>query len=286
MGLQTNIFFSSLLSASFLLFSVLLPVSGNTTPLDDYVASVDSNYGYTIHQTVNRLGYTGYVLEMTSQRWRTTDEVDRTLWKHWVTIVVPDFVPVTELRRTALLFVVGADNDDPYDSAVVDYLAPISLTENAVVIAVEMVPNQPLLFTGESDPRSSDALIAHSWAQFLATNDSSWIAQLPMTKSIVRAMDSVQHFCSTMGEPIVIDEFVVSGASKHGWTTWLSAAVDNRVTAIIPLVIDLLNMDASFRHHFWAYGFWAPVVSDYEMAGIFEHIGSPEMAELVSIIDP
>ena len=286
MGLKTNRFISSFLLAPLLIFSIFVPIPGKATPLDDYVTSVDSNYGYRIHQTVDRFGYTGFVLEMTSQKWRTTDEVDRTIWKHWVSIVVPDFVPVNELRRKALLFVVGADNDDPYDAAVVDYLAPIALAENAVAIAVEMVPNQPLLFSGESEPRSSDALIARSWAQFFATSDSNWIAQLPMTKSVVRAMDSVQHFCLNRSEPIVIDEFVVSGASKHGWTTWLSAAVDSRVTAIIPLVIDLLNMDASFRHHFWAYGFWAPAVSDYEMAGIFEHIGSPEMAELVSIIDP
>ena len=58
-------------------------------------------------------------------------------------------------------------------------------------------------------------------------------------------------------------KFVVSGASKRGWTTWTTAAVDKRVVAIIPIVIDLLNVEPSFEHHWQAYGFWAPAIKDY-----------------------
>lgn len=264
----------------------LLEAISQATPLDDYIDSADPSYEYTHVQTINRVGYSGYVLEMTSQTWRSPSEVDRTLWKHWVTIVVPATYPIIPVREKALMVVVGADNDDPYDAAVVDYLAPIALAEQAVVIAVEMVPNQPLLFADQSAPRSSDAIIAYSWDKYFTTNDPTWIAQLPMTKSVVRAMDSVQDFCDNLPAPITITDFVVSGASKHGWTTWLSAIVDNRVSGIIPIVIDLLNLDASFKHHFAAYGFWAPAVSDYEDAGIFTHINSPEMDDLISIIDP
>lgn len=37
-----------------------------------------------------------------------------------------------------------------------------------------------------------------------------------------------------------LKNFVVGGASKRGWTTWTTAAVDDRVVAIVPVVIDLL----------------------------------------------
>lgn len=78
------------------------------TPLDDYIATPDVNYSYSLVQTISQFGYTGYVVEMTSQTWRTPAEVDRTEWKHWVTIVVPSFV----WRETAALVIAGADNGD------------------------------------------------------------------------------------------------------------------------------------------------------------------------------
>lgn len=41
-----------------------------------------------------------------------------------------------------------------------------------------------------------------------------------------------------------IEEFYVGGESKRGWTTWLTAAVDRRVKAAIPVVMDLMGMTA------------------------------------------
>ena len=86
-----------------------------------------------------------------------------------------------------------------------------------------------------------------------------------MTKAAVRAMDTVVSYCA--GGNVPIDGFVVAGGSKRGWTTWTTAAVDRRVVAIVPIVIDLLNIEPSFKHHLAAYGFWAPAVGDYEDDG-------------------
>jgi PhoPQ-activated pathogenicity-related protein len=34
------------------------------------------------------------------------------------------------------------------------------------------------------------------------------------------------------------------------------------------VVIDLLNIEASFEHHYRAYGFWAPAIAAYQASGI------------------
>ena len=83
-----------------------------------------------------------------------------------------------------------------------------------------------------------------------------------------------------------MDHFVVTGASKRGWTTWSTAAVDKRVVGIIPIVIDMLNTERSFKHHQAAYGFYAEAVNDYVEMKIMDWIGKPEFTKLKRIEDP
>ena len=100
-------------------------------------------------------------------------------------------------------------------------------------------------------------------------------------------MDTVISFCgSEAGGKTKIDGFVVAGGSKRGWTTWTTAAVDKRVVAIVPLVIDLLNVEPSFRHHFAVYGYYAPAVGDYEEMGIMKWQGTPQYRALMKIVEP
>ena len=118
-----------------------------------------------------------------------------------------------------------------------------------------MVPNQPLRFTGEDRDRYEDAFIAYTWDKYLRTGDERWPARLPMTKAGVRAMDTITDFLAKPERgSVTVDKFVVAGASKRGWTTWSVAAVDKRVVAIVPIVIDMLNVVPSFKHHYRAYG--------------------------------
>src|SRR5260370_27668083 len=84
-----------------------------------------------------------------------------------------------------------------------------------------------------------------------------------------------------------IDQFVVEGGSKRGWTRWLVGAVDSRVVAIMPVVIDALNSEVVTRHHFEAYGFFSTSLNDYVRHGIFPRmIGTPEYAAVLKIEDP
>jgi PhoPQ-activated pathogenicity-related protein len=108
-----------------------------------------------------------------------------------------------------------------------------------------------------------------------------------MTKAAVRAMDTMTSFCRSLPGSPTVDRFVVSGASKRGWTAWTTAAVDKRVIAVAPLVIDLLNVQKSFEHHFMVYGFWAPAVRDYQAMGIMDNwMGTAEFDNLMRLVEP
>jgi PhoPQ-activated pathogenicity-related protein len=97
----------------------------------------------------------------------------------------------------------------------------------------------------------------------------------------------VTAFCgSNEGGRVKVDQFVVAGGSKRGWTTWTTAAVDNRVIAIIPFVIDVLNMQPSMLHHYNAYGFWAPSVGNYTAFHIMDWNDTPEYQALLKIEEP
>jgi len=92
---------------------------------------------------------------------------------------------------------------------------------------------------------------------------------------------------SDAGGRIRLDQFVVAGGSKRGWTTWLVAAVDKRVVAIVPLVIDALNSEVITRHHYEAYGFFSPALGDYVRHGLFpSKVGTPEYQAILAIEDP
>jgi len=202
-----------------------LPAVGDTTTLDDFVYAVDPTYGYSVYSTTLFLTHTRYCLSMISGQWRDVTEVNRTQWEHWVTLYVPHFL----LHDTALLHIDGGSNGSSPDFTDLDELAaPIAVLTGSVVVNLGQVPNQPLTFAGETQSRTEDALIAYSWKKFLEEpSDITWPAQLPMTRAAVRAMDAVQSFMSDVRPSNPIDHFVVAGASKRGWTTWLTAAAEN-----------------------------------------------------------
>ena len=139
-------------------------------------------------------GHTAYLLELVSQRWLTTAEVDKPEWRHWLTIIKPDAVA----HPTALLLVGGGDSKrkapDKTDAGLLD----IAMTTRSVVAELRMVPNQPLVFANDGGrERSEDEIIAYTWDKFLRTGDERWPARLPMTKAVVRAMDAVTAFCAS-----------------------------------------------------------------------------------------
>jgi PhoPQ-activated pathogenicity-related protein len=62
--------------------------------------------------------------------------------------------------------------------------------------------------------------------------------------------------------------------------------VDARVVAIVPIVIDVLNVIRSFQHHYRCYGFWAPAVKDYFEMKLMDVMDTKRYRELMAISDP
>lgn len=250
-----------------------------TTSIDDYVAAPDDSYAFEVVAAHPGDGATTFVVDMVSQHWLTADEVDRPEWRHWLVVVVPDSV----VSDVGLLFIGGGSNgrDAPAGN---ERIARIALATGTVTAELGTVPNQPLVFHGDGAARYEDDLIAYAWRHVLEGGDLAWLPRGPMVKSAVRAMDTVSAVAADNGKDV--GRFVVAGGSKRGWTTWLTAAVDERVAAIVPIVIDVLNVDVSMRHHFAAYGFWAPSIYNYVQHGIMERLHHPRLAAIYREVDP
>jgi PhoPQ-activated pathogenicity-related protein len=268
-----------------LLLASVAALAQQQTALDRYIAKPDAVYGWKLIKTIPGEGEHTYVLELTSQTWRSEAEVDHPVWKHWLTIIRPDRVAANK----ALLFIGGGSNRDPAPNQASVRAEAIARDTQTVVAELGMVPNQPLHFPDSPEKgRSEDDLIAYTRVKHFATKDDYWLVRLAMVKSGVRAMDAIQEFlASDAGGRLKIDGFVVAGGSKRGWTTWLVGAVDKRVIAIAPMVIDALNSEAITRHHFEALGFFSPALQDYVNHGLFpQKIGTPEYQATLAIEDP
>ena len=256
------------------------------SPLEAYVQTEDDVFEYQLVDEVKGEGFTFYVLRMVSQKWLTTAEVEDPVWWHWLTIIIPEGAK----SNKGMLFISGGSHSTKQPKKPKDMLLQLALGAQGVVIGLHNIPNQPTVFSGDDyGPRVEDELIAYGWRKFLEggakMEDAEWLARFPMTKAAVRAMDVVSQFTAD-SLTVKIDEFVVAGGSKRGWTTWTTAAVDDRVVAIAPIVIDLLNLVPSFNHHWRAYGRWAEAVGNYEAEGIMEWQNSVEYERLLTLTEP
>jgi PhoPQ-activated pathogenicity-related protein len=256
--------------------------AGQTTALDRYIAIPTPEYTYEVVKTLQGNGCRTRIVSMTSQQWRSSREVDKPLWKHWLTITEPEHVKT----HVGMLVISGGSSTDEPPHKISSVLETVAVQLGAVVAELHSVPNQPLTFAGESAARGEDDLVAYSWDKYLRTGDETWPLRLPMTKAVIRAMDTVMALAPRANGNVPVDRFVVGGASKRGWTAWLTPAVDARVIAIVPVVIDVLNIEPSALHAYRAYGFWPDALESYEKMGIMNWFGTPQLDALLRIEDP
>jgi len=232
--------------------------------LAGYVERPDPAFGWSLLKNDASGDGTFYRLSLVSQTWRGID------WKHELLLAVPEQVDASH----ALLFIGdGAGSDEAGLRALAQRL-------RAPVAVLQQVPNQPLL-----DGLYEDDLIAETFVRYLRTGEDDWPLLLPMTKSVTRAMDALQAFSRERlrGE---IGQFVLSGASKRGWTAWLAAAVDPRVAGIAPRVIDMLDVPSQLPHQLESWGRYSEMLSPYTQPGLPQFIETPPGQRLIALVDP
>jgi len=101
----------------------------------------------------------------------------------------------------------------------------------------------------------------------------------------VRAMDAIQEFLPSIGIPKP-EKFIIAGASKRGWTTWLTPAVDTRVNGIVPMVMPILNMENAINQMWRSLGLWTFAFKDYMSLDVMAYLNKPEFPLMADVIDP
>ncbi len=238
--------------------------------LQKYVGKPEAAFEWKLKSKIDgeQSGDRIYDFQFVSQIWQGNK------WQHQLQVYLPRSVAP---NSTMFLWVTGG-------SARAEYVAlgmELARKIRAPVAFLYHVPNQPLL---EGNLRDDD-LIAETFVRYLKTKDENWPLLFPMVKSVIKAMDVLQAFGKKeWSEPI--DKFIVAGASKRGWTTWLTAAVDQRIKAIAPIVIDTLNMGEQMPRQLQAFGAYSSRLAPYSSRGLLPIPETTEGQRLLSMVDP
>lgn len=259
-----------------LAFAAPVPASARGA-LAEYVEAKDASYGW--HEVrsgnIGRASYSELIL--TSHTWRGIP------WKHQLIVIRP--ANVDPAVKQAFLFIHGGRWKPEYEAGQERLPREARLFERlanslrAPVAVLRQVPFQPLF------DRREDALIAYTFDRYLQTGEADWPLLLPMVKSAARGMDAIQEFSRDRWQ-LNVEKFTLAGASKRGWTSWLTAAVDARVASVAPMVIDMLNLPAQIDLQRQTFGELSEEVRDYADIDLPGRIDSERGRKLLELIDP
>jgi PhoPQ-activated pathogenicity-related protein len=236
--------------------------------LTDYVKKPDDSFSWKLADKKEGDAGTVYEIDLVSQTWHDIK------WDHKLQVFVPKGA---KPQPTMPLW-----NQGGRPGAASSLLGLQLATKTGAPVAfLYGVPKQPLFGN-----KVEDALIAETFVRYLESKDASWPLLFPMVKSVVRAMDALQAFAREEWK-YELKSFVVTGASKRGWTTWLTAATgDPRVKAIAPIVIDTLNMPVQMKNQVNAFGKPSEMIKDYTERKLVPIPDTPEAKKLWLMIDP
>ena len=246
------------------------------TAWEEYLKRDDKRYEWSVRESYTIGDVQATSILLTSQQWHEF------IWTHELIVLVPKKVQYDG----ALLFINGGSNKKGVpnwvkrDDGMVKSLAEVATKNNGIVAMIRQTPNQPLY-----NDLTEDALISYTLHKFKEDGDYTWPLLFPMVKSAVKAMDAVQEFAQTKAN-VKVNRFVVSGASKRGWTTWLAGASDPRIAAIAPMVIDILNMPVNLEYQVKMLKGYSVQIEDYVKLEIPQTATSEKGRAITTMVDP
>ena len=253
-----------------LLFCLLLLIVPDPlyADLKNYIQKPEPKARWELKKKQELDSGTIYSIHFISQEWQTIT------WEHELVVYYPKKV---KPHATMFLWVTGGKPS--MGSTVQAY--DLALKMHAPVAFLFDIPNQPLL-----DGKKEDTLIAETFTRYLKSKDEDWPLLFPMVKSVIKAMDILQEFSKKEWQT-ELAHFVIAGASKRGWTSWLTGSTgDPRVRAIAPMVIDTLNMMKQMPHQIESYGAPSQAIEDYLKRELVPIPDTPEAKKLWRMVDP
>jgi PhoPQ-activated pathogenicity-related protein len=131
-------------------------------------------------------------------------------------IIVPDVIDPS-FTSNGLVYVTGGKNTDspPTKDKELYLCAIMAVSIRTVVTVLYQIPNQPMKFWEETPvpkSRTEDAILAWAWRHYIddPTADPLYLVRLPMTKAVVRAMDTTTSFVGKLNGNN-IQKFIVAG---------------------------------------------------------------------------
>jgi len=202
-------------------------------------------------------------IRLVSQVWRGIP------WHHRIMLAEPHR---PEFGDVVILYVSGDR------SALDSSLALAAAMEAGMPMAVlSDVPNQPLF------GRREDALIAYTFERYAESGETDWPLLFPMTRSALAAMEAITSCMRESGRDV--RGFVVTGASKRGWTSYLAAAArPDVVIGLVPMVYEALDMASHIAHQLAFWGKTSRMIEDYQP--LFGFLETPEGQALAQAVDP
>ena len=244
----------------FVLGILLLPTRVSADGLQSYLSSLGPATDISV---VARTAAGPSEIAFQSQVWRSIP------WKHRLLIKSP---PVLSRSDYVVLNLTGGDGGADREAAAQRLADALGIR----VAILTRVPNQPLF-----DGRSEDVLLSFPLDQYRRSGDPSWPLLFPMVSSVVKGIDVLGHTLDQRDLKVVL-----IGASKRGWTTYLTAAVDRRIAAMVPTVFEMVSMQKQIALARARYGRDSEKIRPYTALGLTDSLLEPRVAQMISWIDP